>query len=295
MSEPPAPAGEPLALAHRAGLEPLLARLVAAAAGHAPSDWSFCNLYLYRGALDYRWTGGALPRVTGRTFDGVRHVLPLFPLEGLSLPALRELLAGHDCLFPMTLAQASALGHLPVDLGCVRDDADYIYPVAQFRDYAGRQLRKKRNLMAQCLAAWTVEALPYGPRHEADALAVHAAWMADRGKAPGEADDPMCREALALAGELGLSGFIYHADGVPAGFLLAECGEPGTAVVRFAKGLARYKGIAQVMFNHFATHAPWPLRFLNFEQDLGLANFRRTKLSYAPVELRNKWRVRLRG
>jgi hypothetical protein len=34
--------------------------------------------------------------------------------------------------------------------------------------------------------------------------------------------------------------------------------------------------------------------WLNFEQDMGLANFRRTKLSYRPVALLSKFRVRLR-
>jgi hypothetical protein len=294
LSHPGSPPGEALTLEHQRLIEPLLARMVATSAGHSPSDWSFCNLFLYRNALDYRWIGGPWPRVTGRTVDGVPHVLPLFAPEDLAPQLLREILGGQECLFPLTGTQAAALARLPIDMACSRDDADYIYPIAHFRYYSGRQLRKKRNLMSQCLAEWKIEALPYGPQHEADAMAVHAGWMADKGKAAGEADDLTCREALVMASTLGLSGFIFYADGAAAGFVLAECTDPGTAVVRFAKGLARYKGIAQLMFHHLATHAPWPLQFFNFEEDLGLANFRRTKLSYAPCELRNKWRIRLR-
>jgi len=78
---------------------------------------------------------------------------------------------------------------------------------------------------------------------------------------------------------------------VAAGFLLAEELQAGVWVVRFAKGRVRFKGIAQYMFHHFAQAAPRPAHWLNFEQDLGLANFRRTKLSYQPSVLLAKWRV----
>ena len=69
----------------------------------------------------------------------------------------------------------------------------------------------------------------------------------------------------------------------------------GVFVMRFAKGLARYKGIAQYMFHHFVTATVQPVQWLNFEQDMGLANFRKTKLSYQPSALLDKYRVRLRA
>jgi hypothetical protein len=37
------------------------------------------------------------------------------------------------------------------------------------------------------------------------------------------------------------------------------------------------------------------VQWLNFEQDMGLANFRRSKLSYQPSALISKFRVRLRA
>ena len=48
------------------------------------------------------------------------------------------------------------------------------------------------------------------------------------------------------------------------------------------------------MFHHFCTHFDGPVHWLNFEQDMGLPNFRRTKLSYQPAELLAKFRVSLR-
>jgi hypothetical protein len=118
--------------------------------------------------------------------------------------------------------------------------------------------------------------------------------MHDKDKAPGEADEEACRDALAFARELDLDGFVHWADGKPAGFLLAEELQPGVWVIRFAKGLVRFKGIAQYMFHHFACRTDARVDWLNFEQDLGLPAFRQTKLSYRPAFLLRKWRLRLR-
>jgi hypothetical protein len=62
--------------------------------------------------------------------------------------------------------------------------------------------------------------------------------------------------------------------------------------MRFAKGLDRCKGIYQHMFQHFCQAMP-AVGWLNFEQDMGLANFRRSKLSYQPSALIDKYRVTL--
>ena len=47
------------------------------------------------------------------------------------------------------------------------------------------------------------------------------------------------------------------------------------------------------MFQHYCEALP-DIRWLNFEQDLGHANFRRTKMSYRPAALLAKHRAMLR-
>jgi uncharacterized protein len=103
------------------------------------------------------------------------------------------------------------------------------------------------------------------------------------------------RAAISLSGPvsaLGLHGFIHHADGHPAGVLLAQPIQPGVWGMRLAKGLNRFKGIYQHMFQHFCAAMP-QVQWLNFEQDMGLPGFRKTKLSYPPSALIPKFRLRL--
>lgn len=288
------PPSVPLALAQRQRIEAALAGCLAGAGQDMLSDLVFSNLYLFRAAHDYRLVDGAWPVISGRTYDGSRHAIPLFDIHQASLPVLAQLLAQYDSLYPLSQQQVERLDNNVFEAVASPDDADYLYPADNFRFYRGTKLLKKRNLMKQFLSTHVVRSVPMDAAGIDDARAVLALWMTDKAKISGEADEKPCIEALAHLKEFGLQGFLHHADGEPAGFILGQEVRSGVFVMRFAKGLTRYKGIAQYMFHHFVTASPRPVHWLNFEQDMGLANFRRTKLSYQPTALIEKFRVRLR-
>lgn len=287
--------GVPIAMVHQPRVQAALSALTRGAGELGLSDLSFSNLYLFRAAHGYRFVDGNWPHVSGRTYDGTRHLLPLFDLRAVPPGQLQELLGSNECFSPLSQAQVDQLDAERFSWCDVRDDADYLYPAENFRTYHGTLLRKKASLMRQLLARHTLRSERYTTALRGDALAVLQVWMRDKGRAPGEADEAPCIEALSLAGSLGLEGFVHWVDGEPAGFVLAEELQPGVFAMRFAKGLVRCKGIAQYMFSHFCTRFERPVHWLNFEQDLGLQRFRQTKLSYAPQALLRKYRVRLRG
>ena len=295
-------AGEPLNLGHQAFIDAALAWVsdgkygqggTGASGEQALSDPMFANLYLFRHVHSHRFLAGPLPCVSGTGYDGARYLLPLFELHAAPVEALRERLAGHDCFYPLAQHQVGALDVAIFEWTSARDDADYLYPAEQFRHYRGTALNKKRNLVTQLLRAHEVTVEPYAVANIDDALAVLASWMSVKAKASGEADEAACTEALQLAPTLGLQGFVHRVDGMPAGFVLAQPMRHGVWVMRFAKGLDRFKGIYQHMFQHFCLTMPG-VQWLNFEQDMGVANFRRSKLSYQPSALIPKYRVRLR-
>lgn len=286
--------GEPLVPALAAGIDAALRQLSADAGETCLSEHAFANLYLFRQAHAYRYVGGGYPHISGVTYDGARHVLPLFALETTPVDVLRTLLREHACFYPLSTAQVARLDPAIFTWTASRADADYLYPAANFTAYRGTTLAKKRNLMKQLLATHAVTARAYHPGLADQALAVHEGWMQAKHKAHGEADDTPCGEALQHAERLGLEGFLYEIAGQPVGFVLAQEIRPTVFAMRFAKGLADCKGIYQYMFHHFCTAYPRPVAWLNFEQDMGLDNFRQTKLSYAPSALLPKFRVQLR-
>lgn len=287
--------GVELTLDLAAELSPRLQQRLQGLGEQAIADLSYANLWLFRRPHEYRYHAGAWPVISGMTYDGQRHALPLFDIAAAPSQLLDELVRRHGALFPLCEREARALDPEQFMIEQHRDDADYVYRADAFRRYPGRLLQKKRNLMQQLLKAHRVSAEPYVPALMDEALGVALGWLRDKDKQDGDADDPACREALALAPELGLHGYLYRADGEAAGFVLAERLQDGVWVMRFAKGLVRYKGIAQYMFHHFASQEGRDVQWLNFEQDLGLPNFRRTKLSYQPERLNPKWRALLRS
>lgn len=283
--------GLALEKALQADITDRIARLAASLDVHCPSDLSFSNLYLFREAHGYRFHGGTLPGLSGRTYDGQSHFFPLFDIREASAGALAGLISQHGCLYPIAGTQLCDLDPFRYRWEASPDDADYLYPVENFLHYRGPVLRKRRALMAQLLAAHDLDKKRLGPGTESAAYAVLDAWMSEKGKQEGQADQRSCREAIDYADAFRLEGWIYFADGKPAGFLIVEHLQPRVCVVRFAKGSAEFVGIYQYMFHDLAHTLFGKVDWLNFEQDMGAINFRRSKMSYQPAAMIPKYRV----
>ena len=285
--------GLPLTLA-QAPIEEALMRLREGSAEHCLSDHAFSNLYLFREAHDYRYLPGDWPCISGRAYDGARHLMPLFAVHEAPVEVLRDLLEGRDCLYPISQAEAAKLSPSLFRQWSSPDDADYLFDARQFDDYPGRALAKKRNQVRQLLAGCMPRCLPFDADTAEAARNVLQGWMAQKGKALGEADESACLEAIAEASAFGLEGYVHLAGEQPVGFVLAQELQPGVFVMRFAKGLDSHVGIYPYMFQHFCRKFARPVRWLNFEQDMGIAGFRRSKRSYGPAALIPKLRVALR-
>jgi hypothetical protein len=257
------------------------------------SDFAFSNLYLFREAHGYRYLPGDLAFVSGHAYDGTRHLMPLFDLADASIADLRSSSRGHDCFYPVADRVVARLDPECFEVCESRDDADYLYIAESFLDYSGRALAKKRNLVRQFLSWTAPRAETFTSRHAVHAHAVLSGWMMRKGKKAGEADEAPCREAIDDASRFQLQGFVYFVEDQPIGFVLAQELQPGVFAMRFAKGLDSRVGVYPYMFQHFCRSLEGRAAWLNFEQDMGLPGFRRSKQSYQPHELLAKWRVRL--
>ena len=287
--------GEPITLALQPRIEAALDALRHGTGAQCLSDHAFSNLYLFREAHGYRFAPGDWPGVAGRTYDGTPHFMPLFDVATAPAAVLGALIETHGCLYPLADAQAGALGSANFRLSSSEDDSDYLYDAATLRDYAGRALAKKRNLVRQFLAQHAPQAVPFDASQAEAAREVLRGWMAHKGKGGGEADEHACLEAIDHASRFGFEGFVHFVGTLPVAFLLVQELQPGVFAVRFAKGLDSHVGIYPYMLQHFCRVFARPVHWLNFEQDMGLAGFRRSKRSYQPSALLPKWRVDLRG
>jgi hypothetical protein len=250
------------------------------------SEYSVANLYLFRAVHDYRWAAGPVPALTGRTYDGVRHLTPLAEVSGEDRLALAAGLAPGEVLYPLSDAEAEGLA-----TSSNAADSDYLYLAADLASLHGEARKAKRNLRNRFRRTAQPRDEALEARNRADALAVLDGWLADVARPVERTDYLACREALELQAELSLEGLIsYSGAGEPAGFVLATV-RRGTAIVHFAKGRRSLAGVFPHLFSRFAEAQAGRVSQLNFEQDLGNAGFRRSKRAFGPVALLGKHRL----
>jgi hypothetical protein len=95
-----------------------------------------------------------------------------------------------------------------------------------------------------------------------------------------------------MAVTLGLEGIVVLVEGKVKAFTLGERLSSETSVCHFEKGDPFLDGIYQLIDREFNRLLFTDCTYVNREQDLGIMNLRESKLSYHPVELVKKFRIR---
>lgn len=259
------------------------------------SEFSFANLYLFRKAHNYEvLTGCDCVFITGYTNDRARFVLPLCGNEEPDMEYVDSLIKEFEMLYPIS---EDWLHHFPsekYDVYHNPDDSDYIYTMEKMATYAGRHLSSKRNLLKQFLETYSWEAEEISEKNAGDAIGIIEAWQKEIKDTSGGTDFESAKEAVMLREALHLYGILYYVDKEPAGYVLGEGITDDTYALHFAKGLTKYKGIYQFMYNHLANKLLDKYKYINFEQDLGLQSLRQAKSSYKPDHMGEKYRVKLK-
>ena len=92
--------------------------------------------------------------------------------------------------------------------------------------------------------------------------------------------------------QLGLCGGTLRVDGKLAAFTLGERINSNTLCVHIEKGDLSFNGVYPAINYYFANHVDDPaIQYVNREDDLGLPGLRKSKLSYHPAFLLEKYRL----
>ena len=177
-----------------------------------------------------------------------------------------------------------------------RDNADYIYQVADLAELAGRHFSKKRNKIKQCLNKHSCEYVPITLELIAECETMQENWCNTRdcGRNPG-----LCNEANAIAEtfahfkDFELIGGAIRVDGVIQAYAIAEELHPGTAVWHFEKAMANIPGLGQLINQWFSKYGLSDFDYVNREQDLGIPGLRQAKKSYFPHHMVRKNNISL--
>lgn len=250
------------------------------------SEFTFAGLYLFRNIYNYK-----VARIEDLyIFEGTEKNKNFFFLP-FGLPEekiLIDLFERYDYMKNASENQSKILKEKGYKIFEDRDNFDYIYRREDLANLKGKIYHKKRNLIAQFTKNYSYEAKPLLKKYLKDALDILEEWSKDKELGDYESS----REALLLMDELRLCGIIYYVNGKPSAYVLGEENQKGKSfVVSFEKAIEEYKGLYQFINKSFAEILPSKYEFINREQDLGLENLRKAKLSYKPYSFIKKFKV----
>ena len=172
-----------------------------------------------------------------------------------------------------------------------RDNADYVYLASDLIGLRGRKYDGKRNHIKKFKEKYTYEYSDMSERLTEDCIRLAETWYHSKHDPSLEADLIATREALTHFSQLGLKGSAILIDGAVRAFSITEPLNPDTAVIHIEKYDPAYEGLPQMINQQLCEHICGVYKYINREQDLGNEGLRRSKMSYNPAFILNKYRV----
>ena len=259
------------------------------------SDYTFPNVYLFRKISHYEFlTTDCGLFVSSTNKQRQRCIMPLNDLRSCDLQTFNDLLGGESIFFPIP---QEWLFIFPADKFVITSDeseSDYIFLTENMASFKGKQYTRHRNHLNQFLSSYRPSDEPASLNNLPDAMSVLQEWQDDSKLPSDKTDFDQCSEALQKISALALRGTLYYIDHEPVGFIIGEALNTDTFCLHFAKASKKYHGIYEFMFNDTAKKLQSQYKYLNFEEDMGNKNLRRTKGSYGPELLLKKYRVSLK-
>ena len=260
------------------------------------SEFTFANLYLFRKAHRYELSmvKDALV-VFGRGYGGEEYFLP--PLSGDINGALAELFDDSLTLYGADDQLLNGFLSLRNDLEISedRDSFDYLYLRQELAELPGNRFHKKKNRINYFSKRHEYLIEPFAPEHLEHALKFLDEWRRIRSGIESPSmmlETDAAGEALKMASVLGLEGLIVFVEGEVRAFVLGEKLNDTTSLCHFEKADPFLEGLYQLIDREFCRLCFVESIYVNREQDLGEPNLRASKLSYHPIELVKKFRVR---
>ncbi len=166
--------------------------------------------------------------------------------------------------------------------------ADYIYDAESLRTFAGRKFHAQKNHRNAFLRTYAdYDFLPCNdPAHLLAFLDEYEAATVDQ-TASAKKESLACRRLFAMLPDLDLDTRILRVGGKTIGMCVMErVGD--TLMIHVEKGLPAYRGVYPMLVHLEACAYP-DVRFVNREEDDGNEGLRRSKRSYNPIMLQQKF------
>ncbi len=177
------------------------------------------------------------------------------------------------------------------------DFSDYIYDAESLRSLSGKAMHRKRNhynKFCRSYPDFVYSSIRVADRQQA--LALVQAWC-DEKKVDClnlcESDFRAVRQLFKDMAQLDIKGGCIRIDGQLVAFALGSRLAEDTAVIHFEKAVTGYDGLYAAI-NKLVLEQEFPdVKYVNREEDMGIAGLRKAKESYLPLRLVHKYEALL--
>ena len=180
-----------------------------------------------------------------------------------------------------------------------RSVSDYIYTSEKLIDLKGKKLQSKRNHINRFKREnkWQYKTLTGNPELVKECKGMLNKWMeintADRD--PSLAYDDFATTIMLENFEfLNLKGGLICVNNEIAAFSIGEILTKDTVVVHVEKAFTSIHGAYTIMNQQFVLNEAADFKYINREEDMGVENLRKAKLSYQPDILLEKYNARFK-
>ena len=177
--------------------------------------------------------------------------------------------------------------------------SDYIYTSEKLINLKGKKLQSKRNHINRFKHenSWKYKTLTGNPQLVKECKSMLDKWMEINSdeKDPSLAYDDFATKIMLENFEyLGLKGGLICVDNEIAAFSIGEVLTEDTVVVHVEKAFTSIHGAYTIMNQQFVLNEAAEYKYINREEDMGVENLRKAKLSYQPDILLEKYNARFK-
>ena len=184
-----------------------------------------------------------------------------------------------------------------VEVSPLPETSDYVYNTSDLAQLAGRKYSKKRNHISQFMRKHeNHEYVSVGPENISECLRVFEEWCEKNEsdcRHPDNCERLACKELLDNWDRFELKGGLVRVDGKAEAFTVGEKLNDDMAFVRDEKGNLDIHGVYTFINREFCSRE-WAdnTKYINREEDMGIEGLRKSKKSYLPAFMVNKYLVR---
>lgn len=174
------------------------------------------------------------------------------------------------------------------------NNSDYVYNASDLAGLAGKKYDGKRNLIKKFRSTYEYEYIILNKLSAEECLVFEEEWCfaKDCGGVEGLNNERLAvREMVANFSAFNLIGGAIKTGGKIRAMSIAERLNSDTMVMHVMKANPDMTGLYQTILHEFLSREGRFFEYVNLEQDLGIESIRRSKLSYHPVTMIEKYTI----